>query len=53
MLGSKIKLADNEFTIDAGYADFLIGAAPAQGNRLVNASRMLPMFSKKSITSVI
>ena len=50
---AQTKLADDEFTIDAGYADFLIGAAPAQGNRLVNASRMLPMFSKKAITSVI
>ena len=50
---AQTKLTDDEFTIDAGYADFLIGAAPAQGNRLVNASRMLPMFSKKSITSVI
>ena len=50
---AQIKLASDEFAIDCGYAEFIIGAAPAQGNRLVNASRGQIMFTKSSVTSII
>ena len=50
---AQTKLSDGEFTIDASYADFLIGSSAAQGNRLVYAAKNVPMFSKTSITSVI
>ena len=50
---AQVKLASDEFAIDCGYAEFIIGAAPSQGNRLVNASKGTIMFTKSSVTSVI
>ena len=47
------KLGEGEFVIDSGFAEFIIGAAPAQGNRLVNASKGTIMFTKSSVTSII
>ena len=49
---AKNKLAADEYPIDCGYAEFIIGAAPAQGNKLVNASRGTVMFAKSSVTSI-
>ncbi len=50
---AQIKLAADEYAIDCGYAEFIIGAAPAQGNQLVNASRGTIMFTKSSVTNII
>ena len=49
---AKTKLAADEYPVDCGYAEFIIGAAPAQGNKLVNASRGTVMFAKSSVTSI-
>jgi len=43
------KLGSGEYAIDCGYAEFIIGAAPAQGNQLVNASNGGILFTKLSV----
>lgn len=50
---AQVKLATGEYAIDCGYAEFIIGAAPAQGNQLVNASRGTIMFTKSSVTNIV
>ena len=50
---AQVKLGSGEYAIDSGYAEFIIGAAPAQGNRLVNASKGTIMFTKSAVTSII
>lgn len=50
---AQLKLGEGEYVLDAGYAEFIIGAAPAQGNRLINASKGTIMFTKNAVTSVI
>ena len=50
---AQTKLGECEFVIDAGYSEFIIGAAPAQGNRIVNSYRGVVMFAKSSVTHVI
>ena len=49
---AQAKLGDDEYTIDCGYADFIIGATAAQGNQLVVSSRKTIMFGKSSVTNV-
>ena len=50
---AQVKLTEGEYAIDSGYAEFIIGASPAQGNQLVNASKGTIMFTKSAVTSII
>jgi hypothetical protein len=50
---AQIKLAAGEFALDLGYAEFIIGAAPAQGTQMVNATRGTLNFTKGAVTSII
>ena len=50
---AQVQLGSGEFAIDCGYAEFIIGAAPAQGNQLVNASRGTIMFTKSAVTNIV
>lgn len=50
---AQVKLGSGEYAIDCGYAEFIIGAAPAQGNQLINASRGTIMFTKSSVTNIV
>lgn len=50
---AQLKLGDGEYVLDSGYAEFIIGAAPAQGAKLVNASKGAIMFTKNSVTSIL
>ena len=50
---AQIKLAAGEYALDLGYAEFIIGAAPAQGTQMVNATRGTLNFTKGAVTSII
>ena len=50
---AQIKLAAGEYALDLGYADFIMGAAPAQGNVLVNSNRGTLNFTKEAVTKIV
>ena len=47
------KLGADEYALDLGYAEFIIGSAPAQGTQLVNASRGTLNFTKEAVTKIV
>ena len=49
---AQVKLGSGEYAIDCGYAEFIIGAAPAQGKQLVNAFNGGILFTKLSVNSL-
>lgn len=46
------KLGTNEYAIDAGYAEFSIGAVAAQGNKMIDANKAQVVFDKSGVTNV-
>ncbi len=50
---AQVKLGSGEYAIDCGYAEFIIGAAPAQGAQLINSSLGTIMFTKSSVTNIV